>query len=424
MPFAHPADTYATNAQHFYGPSNDSRYDLDGHDKYYYAKQRPYDHSVTTYHHVRQENQYGSIGAPVLPPIRIPDNIDLGRTQAAHARVQEAPKEEKVGGVAAHLDYEMEQMIEFVAEMAQGMYALCTTHFCLADIDISRSVQPNTSVSPQFRKYISGILTSTRLPSSTIVLALHYLSTRMTMLSNKNVFASSSLHLHNMLTTALMLASKFLDDNTFQNRSWAEVSRVPVAELNKYETEWLVDIKWDLHIDSEDPQGFNGWLKQWKGWQAKKVAMSMEALKLTPVDPTLRFQHSAPKYMPPTPLYTPPYSEAMYGMKDRTPPYWNQWPARNLSPPSANHTSPNTPNWYEPQSATYNQRGSMWSSSQLPRLPPPSTHSSPTYYSTHGQQYATGWGHGAGCGCGCGYCAMHPDRYSMQQSYAMQTVVG
>jgi hypothetical protein len=36
-------------------------------------------------------------------------------------RQEQTAKEEKLGGVSAHLDYEMDQMSEFVATVAQEM---------------------------------------------------------------------------------------------------------------------------------------------------------------------------------------------------------------------------------------------------------------------------------------------------------------
>lgn len=436
-PYPNSAGMYCSSSQSLYGLNNDSRYNLEGYDKFGLAKQQTqlskgpgrdmYQEQAPAYP-TRREHAYGNIGPPILPPIRIPENVDATHAQQQmdlSQLPQEQPKEEKVaGGVAAHLDYEMDQMVDFVAEMAQGMYALFESRFCLADIDMSRSVQPTSSVSSAFRKYVSQILTSTRLPSSTIVLSLHYLSTRMTMLSSHGVYTSSNGHLYHMLTTALMLASKFLDDNTFQNRSWAEVSHIAVADLNKHELDWLKDIHWDLHIDSTDPQGFSAWLKQWKSWQAKKVEMSMEALKLTPVDASLRSQQSFRKYMaPPTPVYTPTY-DSFYGMgvKDNTSPsHWQQWPqVRTLSPPLINNSGATTPEWYGKHvTAGYGQGLLPWPVTQMPRQI--STNNSP-YYSAYGQHFGSGWGHGAGCGCG--YCPMHQERFPLANSRGLQSVAG
>lgn len=442
-PYSNATGTYYPTPSQYDFNANEGRYNMDGHDKYGMSNQDPFARdvlsdqarpAVTGFSTAlgRRDNGYGSIGAPVLPPIRIPDNTmdnHVGRRQSilsSHAQAQVPPKEEKVaGGVAAHLDYEMEQMIDFVAEMAQGMYDLLASRLCLADIDVSRSIQPSSSVSSAFRKYVSQILTSTRLPCSTILLALHYLASRMTMLSVRGVYTSSNGHLYHMLTTSLMLASKFLDDNTFQNRSWAEVSHIPVADLNQHEMEWLVDIKWKLHIDVADPQGFSAWLGQWERWQTKKVVMSMEALKLTPADTTLRLPQSAHKYAPPTPVYTPSYSEPMFNMpaKDHSPPHWSQWPSqRTISPPSTNHSGSNTPDWFSKNPPPgFGQQLPPYSTRQLPShltmLPS-------SYYGSYSQQqYPTSWcGHGIGCSCT--YYPMHNDRYPITHGYGVQPVAG
>lgn len=78
-------------------------------------------------------NYYEPIGAPILPPLRIQDNVSFSddyqrrlhqEQQTAAAREQQWPaaKEEKpTGGVSAKLDYEMERMTDFVTEATQSM---------------------------------------------------------------------------------------------------------------------------------------------------------------------------------------------------------------------------------------------------------------------------------------------------------------
>ena len=362
---------------------------------------------------------------PILPPIRLPENSSDRQTSrhsvAQQGAVREPSKEEKVaGGVSATLDYDMEQMIDFVAEMAQGMYDLFTAHFCFAGIDIFRSIQPNTAISPEFRKYVSQILTSTRLPSSTVLLALHYLSGRVEMLQSQGVNASTTGHLYHLLTVALMLASKFLDDNTFQNRSWAEVSHIKVSELNQTERDWLFDINWILHFDVNDPKGFKGWMQQWELYRTKKaeLSVSMESLKLNPVDPN-RMQYPATRYNPQTGLYTPPYTENFKpNMGGRTQP-WQQWATRN-SPPSAGPSGPTTPEWYRQSIMGFGQHSMAYSNRPLPPLQVlPSNHS--PYWGGYQQFTPSPWGlHNAACGCG--YCALHHERYAMSATYSMHTV--
>ncbi|MCJ1292623.1 hypothetical protein MMC34_004176 [Xylographa carneopallida] len=447
-----------SSAATFYGANGiDNRYAMDGRDSSSYLP-RSVNHSLgasnrptygselenqtsTSYpaSFAPHGNVYGYVGAPVLPPIRVPnrgiEHTYHHDTQVLRSQTHAPPKEEKVaGGVAAHLDYDMEQMVDFVSEMAQGMYDIFQSQFCLADIDLSQSVQPSTTVTTDFRKYVSQILTSTRLPSSTILLGLHYLATRMTMLSTQGVYSSSTGHLYHMITTALMLGSKFLDDNTFQNRSWAEVSHIPVSQLNTLEVDWLLDINWTLHIDTSDLQGFPAWLKQWERWQAKRIEITLDSLKLTPLDSGLRRQHSVNKQLPPTPVYSN-YTDSMFTMAAKSHSVWQpsrheHWPPiRSLvdrSPPSAPETGPNTPEWYErlntlglPPTASLQTMRCGRSLQPLHMLP--SSAQSP-YYTSYSQHYTPSPWSGHNIGCMCGYCLPQHERYSMAHTYGAQPV--
>lgn len=265
-----------------------------------------------------QQSMFGPM-ATALPPIRanvqlppmdsaIPPQYrrqEIPSMQQHHHRQhqqqqleqQQSRKEEKAtGGVAAHLDYEMDRMSDFVAEMTQGMYELYNTKITLADIDFARSISPGTSVPPQFRKYVYQILSSTRLPSSTILLGLFYMSSRMRILSAQRVFQSGSGQIYRMLTVGLLLGSKFLDDNTFQNKSWAEVSNIPVAELNKMELEWLFGFDWKIHERIYDQQdGFASWRRHWDNWSAKANVRAQESSRqtLAPIDTNVVRHHQS-----------------------------------------------------------------------------------------------------------------------------------
>lgn len=144
-------------------------------------------------------------------------------------------------------------MAEYVAEMAVEL------------------ITPRSAVTTAFRKFCSQILSSTRLPKTTILLGMNYLSKRV----NGLKMMTNSFHPHEgqvwrMLTIALLLGSKFLDDNTFQNRSWSEVSGIPVSELNKLEAEWLRGINWNLYVDLDRSQDYNAWLENWSEWVGRK----------------------------------------------------------------------------------------------------------------------------------------------------------
>lgn len=396
-----------------------------------------------------QNSSYGPIAAPILPaPIsdRVADAS--GQNQAQRRAQQPAAKQEKVtGGVAQDLDYEMDQMTDYVSDMAQSMYALlCSSHINLADIDIPRSVMPGSKVSPAFRKFVSGLLSSTRLPSSTILLGMNYLARRMSMLNTPTPRKTTDGQVWRMLTIALLLGSKFLDDNTFQNRSWSEVSGIAVAELNTLEKEWLQAIEWNLHVDPLTDSDFQSWLASWDSWKENKNKQRNATLErlapLAPIDTNVQCHQSQHKaYSPAAASYgvAPHFSEnhpvpTSYHAQPQPRyelPSWSQ--ARSpheLSPPSAPESGPTTPEWMMlPNSGLPPTDWYGYDNFYARRNTQPSTHiayalpQATPYHTPFHNHYAQNiWGHHAGCGCG--YCGRPTESYFMAPGYGQQTVVG
>ena len=386
----------------------------------------------------------GNAKVPMLPPIQTQNHstTEYPQSQVQRTKPVVPPKEDKdktVGGVAAKLDYEMEQMVDFVSESAQGMYDLYQSRICLADIDFVRSVNPNVAVAPQFRKYVSQVLTSTRLPSSTIFYGLYYLAHRMTELSKARIFPKGAGQVYRMFTTALLLGSKFLDDNTFQNRSWSDVSNIPVAELNILELEWLKSIEWNLHVDVDHPDGFRLWEAKWRSFQAKKVELSLASLKLSPMNPNIQRQPSFSKQNSSTLPYPNTYYNPAFetNVKDRSPwqasqygtgyENWSASAKAQYSPPSAPQTGPTTPDWYG--RAWYGNEYRSYGSSEV--TTPASAQSfqsfaqQASYQKTYPQQYNQGNWSGHNPTCGCGYCVptTHDPFYAGLQ-YRSQTAAG
>jgi hypothetical protein len=163
------------------------------------------------------------------------------------------------GGVCAVLDYEVDVMAEYVAEMA------------------TRVVTPESTVTSPFRKFVSQILTSTRLPSTTILLGMNYLAKRMNALKSQGPYKATEGQVWRYLTVSLLLGSKFLDDNTFQNRSWSEVSGIAVAELNALEFEWVNAMGWRLYVNLDHSKDYQAWLENWRDWQHMKKRRAAQA---------------------------------------------------------------------------------------------------------------------------------------------------
>lgn len=435
-------------AQYTHDPYMTSRHDsgMDYSQQYSFPQsQIPQISRAPGYHNPQSlppiSSYYEPMGAPILPPLRIPENFTanenyrLGMQQnqlTQTASQQQVPKEEKAtGGVSAKLDYEMERMTDFVSEAAQGMYALYLSHICLADIDICRSIQPGIAVAPSFRKWVLQVLSATRLPSATIVLSLHYLAVRIR--NFPKTIPSSENQIYRLLAVSMILGSKFLDDNTFINRSWSDVTGIKVTELNKLEKLWLEIITFDLHCDPSDPNGVAAWLHAWKEHDAQATSKARIS-RLSPLDtniqgqPSMRTGQSAYKQQYTKPSFneftptssassstfggTPYQSADPWNRQERTPVdslYNSQHRYRTLE--ELDHAS------HLASLAQGHRNGT-----NLPRASlPPLQLFAPTYYSPWNPP---SWGTAHALGCNCMMCARQYSSYMMGSGHAAQTAVG
>ncbi|KAI5845390.1 hypothetical protein BZA05DRAFT_342548 [Tricharina praecox] len=367
------------------------------------------------YHHPQQQQQQQSGYAGLPPPgithpgsqyyapqQRIEATIPGGKSYAAelHAR-QEARRlqeqqqaqqaeEKPTGGVSAHLDYDMEEMTDFVGTMAQRLVLGQMTHDKLL---------------PSYRKFVYQILSSTRLPSSTILLGLCYLRERMAQPQMPGMTRQDN-NVYRLLTISLLLASKFLDDNTFQNKSWSEVTNIPVQELNALEKEWLKEMRWNLHIDPEGTKGFSQYKNTWEAWVKRKAVAAAPALALAPIDTNIRARsHSTFSPVQPYPvqqqqqqqsMYTPPHSTIMTDRSIHLPPvrptqpsdgYWG-WNPADYSPPSAPETGPTTPENHHFGWAAVPYGNPPQPAPTFSRLPPIANYHPHAWHSHHGHTAA------------------------------------
>jgi hypothetical protein len=331
------------------------------------------------------------------------------------------------------LDYEVDQMTDYVAEMAQ------------------RLVLPGPPVSPAFRKFVSGLLTSTRLPSTTILLGLNYLARRMNYLKATGPYKANDGQVWRNLTISLLLGSKFLDDNTFQNRSWSEVSGIPVSELNTLEHEWLISLEWRLYVNLDDSDDFKAWMLNWSEWrkvknlQRKDTLERLAPLPLAPIDTNVQRVRPYPQpysgYSKRTPSERP-QSGFMASYEQSA--WMSAYPTPQLTPPSSAPDSlVNTPEYL---SATGGgPRFNDWSLYQPysrfnPPPPPPQPQSHATYVPTRVAAYHTPFtnhysNHYGGnsiwdasaADCNCHICNPHAhvkQPYFMSHGYGHQIVAG
>ncbi|OJJ49819.1 hypothetical protein ASPZODRAFT_57861 [Penicilliopsis zonata CBS 506.65] len=107
-----------------------------------------------------------------------------------------------------------------------------------------------------FQKWVTTILSTTQVSQNVILLALLFVYRLKKF--NPGVKGKKGSEFR-LMTIALMLGNKFLDDNTYTNKTWAEVSGISVQEIHVMEVEFLSNVRYNLFVSKEE----------WSAWHAK-----------------------------------------------------------------------------------------------------------------------------------------------------------
>ncbi|KEF53075.1 uncharacterized protein A1O9_10983 [Exophiala aquamarina CBS 119918] len=124
------------------------------------------------------------------------------------------------------------------------------------DSVVDRGLLPDATPSIGFRKWVTTIISTTQVGKNVILLALMFIYRLKRFNPSVSGKRGSEFRL---LTIALMLGNKFLDDNTYTNKTWAEVSGISVTEIHIMEVEFLSNMRYDLYASA----------KEWSQWKAK-----------------------------------------------------------------------------------------------------------------------------------------------------------
>ncbi|KAK9432372.1 hypothetical protein V1505DRAFT_365376 [Lipomyces doorenjongii] len=100
----------------------------------------------------------------------------------------------------------------------------------------------------EFRLFASAILSRTQVSRTVVALALLYIY-RLKLHAPSILGTPGSEY--RVFTIALVLANKFLDDNTYTNKTWAQVSKLPVSEIGVMEIEFLKHVNYELAVAKE-----------------------------------------------------------------------------------------------------------------------------------------------------------------------------
>ncbi|XP_004493668.1 cyclin-P3-1 isoform X2 [Cicer arietinum] len=125
------------------------------------------------------------------------------------------------------------------------------------------------------RKYIDRIFKYSGCSPSCFVVAHIYVDR---FLQNTDI-KLTSLNVHRLLITSIMLAAKFMDDAFFNNAYYAKVGGVSTAELNRLEMSFLFGIDFRLQV-SVDTFGRYCWDLEKEASETLQIERPMKACRI------------------------------------------------------------------------------------------------------------------------------------------------
>jgi len=161
--------------------------------------------------------------------------------------------------------------------------------------------------------YLERVAKYTRCSEECFVLALIYLDRLLR--KNKN-FSVSSLTVHRLMITGIMIGAKFFDDRYFNNAFFGKVGGVTRGEMNLMEIEFLRMLNFDIFVDTDTFRTYNDRLMtvvqriehQQKGSGSTSAAQRSATTNPTPI---VRASHSTS--VPQQQMYSTHHNQELAG---------------------------------------------------------------------------------------------------------------
>ena len=119
---------------------------------------------------------------------------------------------------------------------------------------------PNAISPAAFKNWASSVVSTTQIARNVVILSLLYIYRLKKRMSNIRGLLGSE---YRLLTVAMMLGNKFLDDNTYTNKTWADVTGLGVGDIHLMEVEFLGNVRYNLLVSA----------KQWQEWLGKLASI-------------------------------------------------------------------------------------------------------------------------------------------------------
>lgn len=128
---------------------------------------------------------------------------------------------------------------------------------CLSSIPFSKLSIPTAA----FKQFTMNVIKHTQLAPTAVSLALYYIL-RLKQFSTTPIVGNANSE-YRVFSVALILANKFLSDNTYTNKTWATVTHLPLNEISTMEVEFLANMRYTLYVNADEWTAWQGRLRVW-----------------------------------------------------------------------------------------------------------------------------------------------------------------
>lgn len=114
---------------------------------------------------------------------------------------------------------------------------------------------PRLQPRSRFVAFVKDTLRTTQVSISVLILALLYI--RRLKLQHPQLKGHEGSE-YRLCVTALMLANKFLDDHTYTNKTWSDISGISLKDVTKMEVEFWLGLQMRIHVSVQD---YDKWMQ-------------------------------------------------------------------------------------------------------------------------------------------------------------------
>ncbi|KAJ9239189.1 hypothetical protein DTO169E5_4479 [Paecilomyces variotii] len=209
-----------------------------------------------------QSNLDSRSGATRVPASKVRSQAPSSQNGSASETTEQ--KKSSNGSIASYLQIPSSindskgSLAEFAAQITCLFWFEKTTKLKAIEdrMAVSYSLVPEAIPTIGFQKWVTTILSTTQVSQNVILLALLFIYRLKKF--NPGVRGKKGSEFR-LMTIALMMGNKFLDDNTYTNKTWAEVSGISVDEIHIMEVEFLSNVRYNLFVSKEE----------WTQWHVK-----------------------------------------------------------------------------------------------------------------------------------------------------------